>query len=320
MVAAARDQAGTLVGLAPFYRDKLRLLGVMPVNCLRVLGDSQSGAEYADMILRTGVQDAAAGAMLRTLTAAGGWDCIWLPNVASWTGSEVRISRACRAAGLKVHRRDRDFGSRDLPSTYDEVLQSLSSNMRSTLRRQGEKMLAADGCEIVFCERADQLPEMLEALFTLNHQRWQSVGQVGTFVRRTSMRKFYETFATEALDHGWLRLAGMKMGGRYVAVQFGYAYGGVFHQLQEGFEPAIAGAGNALRIAVVRRCIEEGLAAYDFLGGYSEHKRRWGAQERVGCDLFIGARSAIGRLLFQKQVWPTGRYLRQTWPANEGRH
>jgi hypothetical protein len=42
----------------------------------------------------------------------------------------------------------------------------------------------------------------------------------------------------------------------------------------------------------------------------SEHKRRWAADIRLGRHLFIGNRNVRSRILFAKEIWPTGRYLR----------
>ena len=61
---------------------------------------------------------------------------------------------------------------------------------------------------------------------------------------------------------------------------------------------------------VIEQCIDAGVQDYDFLGGVSEHKRRWGAQERDGCDLFIAHPSKLkNKLLFSTEVWPSGRFI-----------
>jgi hypothetical protein len=90
------------------------------------------------------------------------------------------------------------------------------------------------------------------------------------------------------------------------------AYNGDFLQIQEGFNPEyIDGAGNVLRHIVIESSIQEGLKNYDFLGGFTEHKRRWKAEERFGHDLLIARPSLKTRLLFLKDIWPSGRYLSQ---------
>jgi hypothetical protein len=81
--------------------------------------------------------------------------------------------------------------------------------------------------------------------------------------------------------------------------------------MQEGFDPDFtAGAGNVVRLEIIRECIASGIRQYDFLGGYTEHKRRWMAQVRHGYDLFIGRSCLANSVIFLVKVWPTGRYLR----------
>jgi hypothetical protein len=65
----------------------------------------------------------------------------------------------------------------------------------------------------------------------------------------------------------------------------------------------------------VQSLIEERVQWYDFLGGFTEHKRLWRATERNGADLFIGHPNLKNQLLFYKEVWPTGRFLIEDHPA-----
>lgn len=174
--------------------------------------------------------------------------------------------------------------------------------------------------ELVQCDCEDQVPEYLLSLFELHRARWETVGQSGCFVRRPLMKRFYEEFAPEALRQGWLRLYALKVNGVIKAIQYGYAYHGAYHALQEGYDPkTYDGIGNVLRNVVIETCIKEGLHEYDFLGGFSDHKRLWRAEPREGCNLFVGRKSLKNLLLFWKTVWPTGRFIQEGRPASEGR-
>lgn len=307
--AAVRD-GDRLTAIAPLYRTSMRLLGMLEYPTLRVLGDVFSGAEYGDWIIRRGDEVQGARALLRGLAADRAWQCLWMPNLSGWSGGPERVRETCAEQGLFVRQRERDFAAIVLPGCYDEFFASLSGNARSALRRQTRR-LAADGMELLCCERADEVPSFLEWLFDLHQRRWQRDGADGSFVRKPLMRRFYERFAPLALQRGWLRLYALRVGGRVCAVQYGYAYRGTYLQLQEGFDPAAPeGVGNVLRARAIEQLIREGVRVYDFLGGFSEHKRRWKAEPRVGHDLLIGRPSIRNRLLFGRSIWPTGRYLR----------
>ena len=134
------------------------------------------------------------------------------------------------------------------------------------------------------------------------------------------MKRFYKSFAPKSLREGWLRLYVLTVDGVVKAVQYGYAYGNVYCSIQEGYDPkGCNGIGNVLRNRVFKACIREGLQEYDFLGGFTSHKRHWGAKQRYGVNILIGKISLKNSLLFWKNIWPTGRFIQEGRPANEGR-
>jgi CelD/BcsL family acetyltransferase involved in cellulose biosynthesis len=322
LVATARDEAGDLVGLAPLYGTSLVLGRLLRYRALRVLGDDQTGSEYADWIVEPRREEETSRALAEALVRDGGpWDCLWIPRVAGWTGARRRLAEPFARLGLHVRERPAVFSAVELPDAYAAYLRLLPNKTRAALVRKTRDTFAG-GTRLAECRSEGERTELLDALFALNHRRWSAAGQVGTFVRKPFEARFYRAFTRRALERGWLRLFALRTADAFQAVQIGYAYGGAFHQLQEGFDPATSsGAGNVLRGQVIERCIAEGLGTYDFLGGFTEHKKRWLARERRGCDLFIGRRTLKNALVFTPGLWPTGRYLRVAppWGAPGGR-
>lgn len=315
-VVSVRDAHGALVGVAPFYLGEFRLLGTVPYPTLRIMADYATGSEYSDWIVRKGYEREVCRTILRTLAAASErWGCIWMPNVAGWTGAHERIIQTCQEEGFYYHVRSKDFSYLELPDDMELYMGLLSPNRRSLLRRQMKKILGRSGMTITRCRTMDELPQFLGALFDLHQHRRKSLGEEGTFRRKPSEALFYRKFTPNAMENGWLRLFGLQEDGRLKAVQIGYVYKHIFHQLQEGFDPGcVPGIGNVLRAKVIEACIAEGIKAYDFLGQHTEHKRRWLAKQRTGYDFLIGHRSVKNRILFVKEIWPTGRFLRAINP------
>jgi CelD/BcsL family acetyltransferase involved in cellulose biosynthesis len=310
LIVTVRDPAGRLVGMAPFYTMPIRLLGVLQYRALRIMGDYPTGAEYGDWIQDPDCERAVAQAIIDTLEDRGGWDCVWMPRVAGWTGAKERVFDVCLANGWFAHSRPTAFAAFRLPPTWDEYLEMLSPKKRGNVRNE-TKRSSRQAHALVECTSAEELPRLLDALFDLHHVRWSTVGDEGAFRRKPQEAAFYRAFAPRALEKGWLRLFAMEEHGDIKAVQIGYAYSGTFHAMQEGFDPRSAKSlGSVLRARVIERCIQERLAGYDFLGGVSDHKRRWAAEERTGWDWLLGHRSWKNRLLFEKDIWPTGRYFR----------
>ena len=312
-VVVVRDNDGKLVGIAPYYQAQLRFLKVFRFRTLRFVADIATGAEYPDWIVDPEVEDEVCRAIAEALIEHGNdWDAIWLPKIAGWTGALERMTGSMRDAGLQVHVRCRQFSAFNLADSLSDYEAALPAKRRQQLRRTSRRVSSIDGVEFVRCTNLNQLDEFLEALFDLHQRRWQSVGIDGAFRRKPIEEAFYREFASIALENGWLGLFGLKQHGVFKAVQFGYIFGQTYHQLQEGFDPDFEqGVGNVLRHHAIDLCMADGVRSYDFLGGWTEHKRRWGAELRHGHDAFIGGRKLRSRLLFLREIWPSGRLIEQ---------
>jgi CelD/BcsL family acetyltransferase involved in cellulose biosynthesis len=311
-VIIVRSVDGRLVGIAPFYRGNFRLLKVFPLHSLRIVGDYASGAEYPDWIVDQEMEKEVYQVIAEALKVSKDrWDIIWMPNISGWSGALERLMTGSRKAGLTSRVRTMAFAYLDLSGNINDYLKSFSKNMKQQVDRQIKKILKREGVEVVRCEKEEDLPEFLEALFDLHSKRWQEKGQMGTFKKKPSELKFYNEFARRAINNGWLWLMGLRDKGEFKAMQIGYVYNNVFHQLQEGFDPEyLPGVGNVLRIKVMEALMQQGITGYDFLGEMTEHKRKWSAQARAGYDLLIGHGNLKDRFISRFDIWPTGRFLK----------
>ncbi len=310
-VVVVRDRSDNLLGIAPFYKTSYALVRTVPYRALRLMGDFPTGAECLDWIVSSDREGEVAGRIAATLDAADDeWDFIWMPYVPVWSGARDRIRDAVRAVGFPFSERDVLFAALQLPESFDDLIGSLGSSHRYNTKRDLKRTFGDPATRFTRCVDADGLPRFLDSLLELHTMRWEREGQPGTFRKKPNETRFYRTFAPEAQRRGWLRLYGIEMSGVLKAVQYGYVYNGAFLQIQEGFDHESGrGLGNILRFKVIEDLIREGIRTYDFLGGMSDHKKRWHAAERVGRDLMIGSRKLKSRILFAKKIWPTGRYL-----------
>ncbi len=311
VVICVRGPNDELLGVAPFYRAEYRLLGLWRYRALRIIGDVDSGAEYQTWILHEAYEDRVGAVIAEALRALRReWDLIWMPMIGSWSGAHEPVLRALRHGRLGVRSRPKDFSAVTLPADYETYLAGMSANRRQQLRRTSKRILSQPGVEVRRVTTKQELNAALQSLFLLHGKRWRTVGQPGVFDRNAREKDFYERFAPVALDRGWLAMFTLSDHGEHKAVQIGYVYRGVLLQLQEGFDPEYSPhVGNALRAWVIQDCIRQGLTEYDFLGGHSEHKRRWLAVERTGMDL-LGYCPGYRGLPLRIGVWPTGAYLR----------
>ncbi|HFE36916.1 MAG TPA: GNAT family N-acetyltransferase [Gammaproteobacteria bacterium] len=310
-VVAVRDEENRLIGIAPFYVVTMRLLKVIGYKVLQIIGDAESGAEYPDFIVRKGSEKLALDAIAHALESnQSQWDCMWIRRVSGWSGACDRIKYVCDKSNLIYRDRPHVFCGFALPSEFSEYQKGMSKNRKQQLRRQSKKVFKGEDVSVVECRELAEVDDYLNQLFDLSSRRWSSIGLKGAFEKYSRMKNFYREFIPVALEKGWLLLMAIRNGGDLKSIQLGYVYDGNFLQLQEGFDPEyVDGAGNVLRLEVIQKCIEDGVTYYDFLGGSSEHKRRWGGKERFGVDLLAGKVSWKNRILFFKEVWPTGKFM-----------
>lgn len=320
-VVIVRDQQKRIIAIAPFYYSILRLLNCIPYRCLRILGDRYSGGEYPDIILRKNYEIIGLKVVSQVLMEnRRDWDCIWVPNVSGWNGAGDRWIKLGESLPVYMNLRKRRFSYISFKGSYEDYLERFSASRRKSIRYERRKLLKEHHARFMLCKDHESLTLFLSRLFELHQKRWRSLQQDGSFVRQPMMQVFYQTFATLALHQDWLRCYALEVDGQIQAVQYGYFYNNIFYALQEGFEPdGPTSIGNVLRNYVMQACIDEGVHIYDFLGGYSQHKKRWGAVIREGYDLFLGKQNIkigvlFGRNFLNKKIWPTGRFLRQEVP------
>src|SRR5690606_21477118 len=104
LVICVRDESGRLVGLAPHYVAEYGLMQVVRYRVLRMLGDTECGAEYQTWIAHAGDEARAHAEIARTLAGLGSeWDLAWLPKLNAWSGGRDPLLAALRAAGLLVN-------------------------------------------------------------------------------------------------------------------------------------------------------------------------------------------------------------------------
>ena len=311
-VIVIRDHADRLLAVAPFYKTRYRLLSCINVSVLRILGDVSSGAEYGNVLIREGHERDATEQISQCLAEnRSEWHILWIPNIASWQSSYSILSSVFRNRQLSHRERARIFSFASLPPTSDGFLSTMSANRRQQVRRTCRKVFKNPDIKVIQITEPDRLRHYLDILFDLHAKRWGTKGDPGSFERDARLKAFYLSFAPKALARGWLRMIALMDSDRVIAIQYGFRYKDTYMQLQEGFDPTcINGSGTALRLSGIDIFIQESITEYDFLGGFTEHKRRWLAVKREGCDVLAGNHRCLSRLIMSSGIWPTGRFLR----------
>jgi CelD/BcsL family acetyltransferase involved in cellulose biosynthesis len=291
---AAAD--GRTLAIAPIYFQRLRV----PATRLGLLGDQVIGSEYLGLAARKGSEDEVARAVAEWLHAEGPpWHLAELSGLREGDPAAAELESAIGAGARRSDEERHPCSAIQLPGDFEEFLAGLSSKFRQRYRQRTNKLLRS--CEVRFfrTETEEDLPAHLDVLFRLHQARWVDAGSPGVFADPRT-RRFYLDASRRLLGSGRLHFWHLEADGAIRASQFGFAYDGVLHSLQEGYDDkfsprGVGGLGVVLRGHVLRTAIEEGLRSYDFMGGVEEHKVRWGTSEHHVRNVRFARPGAAGR-------------------------
>lgn len=313
LIIVIQDSQGILA-IAPFYIQQYRLAHLVTYKALRFMGDKSSGAEYSDFIVKAGNSVELKRMLWNHLLSSNVkpcWDFIWFTNVSTWTfGGEALLQSLSVIKELKFNKRTTDFAQVALSNFNTGLLPKLSKSLRTNIRQTMRRLDKMGPWRVEVSSADSSVNDHLNKLFLLHNKHWQNTG-FGSFERNPELVDFYRVFVPLALKKGWLRLLRLESNGEIQAMQLGYVYNNEFLAIQEGFNPDfIPGIGQVLRYYSFTNCQEEGLSCYDFLGVYTDHKRRWLADKKLGSNIFIWHPKMKNIPFSIQEIWPTGRYLK----------
>ena len=283
-ILAAWD-GGKLLGLLPLYIEKRRLRGVLPVRKLRQIGaGGDTAPDDLDPLLHAARMEPVATALAdHVIQHLAGWGVLDFNDLqpdAPFTTALIDASRR-NAAWLRVGEPSRiTYGS--LPATWNAFLAGLTSNRREVVRRKRRKFEQLDGARCISCwNEGAPLDAAFDRLAELHRLRWTGRTDHPSFTTPEYLG-FHRDLMHALLARGRLRLLELELGGRSVAMLYGYRLGGSFYYFQSGFDPAVAplSPGELLLGYAIESAILEGCTTFDMLKGDYDHKRHFFQQTR----------------------------------------
>ena len=270
VVFAAADSNGALVGLLPFYAQRTRARGFIPIRRLQLLGgawrDSQPAfSEYLDFIVSPPHVPAVLDALAATLLGPEQWDELLLPHVLP---DSLAARFAVERLGKKATVRSVDPMTAhrlQLADGFQAYVRGLSSGTRRRLLNQRQKGVA----EPALAGDPETVDQALQTLRSFKQTRWQSGPHSQAFLA------FHRDFAAAMAKLGALRLTCLEIGGRTASVLYDVRVGSTEYYLESGFDPALARGITPgylhLGYAIEKACAD-GLQHFDLLGGAGRHR------------------------------------------------
>ncbi len=161
-------------------------------------------------------------------------------------------------------------------SSFEQYVKTLPEFLRRNLKQGRARLERLGACEWKVADRA-LLPELLSALFDLHEARWRVRGEQGV-LHDEAVREFHRRAAPRLLDASLLRVIGLALSGKPVAVAY-VLHGTHAHYYASGFDPELyaCSPGSLLIAEAMRDAIARGRPRFDFLRGAEPYKYAWRA-------------------------------------------
>lgn len=259
-------ESGTLLGVAPLFRStrdgesRLLLIGSVEIS------------DYLDLLTSPEHLPGFCSALLDALEALPGseFDTLDLFNLQASSPTITALEAETARRGWNLDREPLQVCPViSLPRSWEEYLAGLDKKTRHEIRR---KMRRAEGGE----DRMEL--KILGVEGVEEFLRLMACDQAKAAFLTPQMRNQFHAIAQAAEEAGMLQLAFLEMGGRNVAAYLNFTFGNRIWVYNSGMDPSFAAAspGWVLLAALIRRAIEEGYRAFDFMRGDEAYKFQWG--------------------------------------------
>jgi CelD/BcsL family acetyltransferase involved in cellulose biosynthesis len=289
-VITARDESGSLLGLAP-----LRLTAGSEERLVCFLGGVDV-SDYMDIIVDSSrapeTLDAFATHLHQTESS---WDRLDLHNIPDRSATRDKFRSLLEGLSFRTDSSAEERCPKiSLPGDWEGYMAQLGKKDRHELRRKIRR-LEGSGTKVTWhISDAHTLEADLEAFFEL-HRR--SMLDKADFMDEP-MQAFFRDFCRVLLDAGWLKLFMMELDGEAAATIMCFDYKDAFFVYNSGYDPRFGSlsVGIVLMAYCVQEAIREGRKTFDFLRGDEPYKYTFGAADEPIYRLVVEshARQAAG--------------------------
>ncbi len=225
------------------------------------------------------------------------WQVIILSNLTAGAPNAAQLTAALVGRGHAARRRPLwTCPQLDLPSSWEAYLATLSANRRQIVRRK-ERSLRGGHAVVVTDYGADRLDEGWAHLMALHQQRWDGAG--GGAFRDSRSARLQLQFARAMVERRQLWLTTLDLDGQPAAAWYGFASGDTVYFYQGGRDPRWEkeSVGLVLMGIMIRRAIERGYRAFNFLRGDDAYKQQWTSSRRTTRETVVFRSGWGGRWL-----------------------
>lgn len=314
-VVMVRD-GSRLVGLAPFYLQVQKKLGMLRIRTLRFLGTGEPeweevASEYLDIVAVEGYEQAVVSAVWSHVRDSKSWDQLAFNDVLDDSLILTTLRRILlREKYPVVVERVGIRYSVKLPHAWQEYIAMLDSGAAKRLPYKRRKFERAGQVKYRNIVDVDELAPAFEELIRLHTKRWAARGRTGVF---TSPRftDYHRRLAQILLPQGMLNFSFLSLDGVNIAALYNLRYAGTEYFYQGGADVELASKhspGVIAHVYALEAAIAGNLDCYDFMkGGTDSYKTEFGCQESPMQDMRVFSNSIRGRVLAM-EAWARRRW------------
>lgn len=302
LVLLLPEENSKIIGIAPLMYSVHKMFGLR-MGKIEFIGTPDS--DYNDFILAEKAEECIKLFVDYLNNLPEKWNCIEL--------TDIPENAKCLSVLGKISKNLKQVHAcpyASLPKSCDTFLNNLRRKRRKDLRRNLRRL--EERFKVEFTSVQSYAEEM-NMFFELHQRRWMSKGFTGAFANQKA-RSFHLDIAKSFSQKGWLGLFMLKLSDKPAAALYGFKYRSKFYYYLSGFDPRYSrySIANLLISHVIGKCIEEGLAEFDFMRGAETYKDRWNTNARQNFKAIIAHRgflTSVQNWLYQ-EYWHQGNRLK----------
>lgn len=273
-------QEQRLVGLAPFYKDQSKALGLFAQSTLRFLGTGgDTSPDDLNVLSDPGLRTAVCESVCHFIFADNSIERMLLADVpleSEFYKVFTRLAKKQLGYTLKPVVSERRCAS--LPRNWAGFREQISRNTHKQIKRRSNRLNAAGDVHMQVCGSIEEVNVAYDALVQLHLARWQSKpqGDSASFSSPAYV-EFHRALVTKLFAEDQLRLFTLKLDGKVIAVEYAFLYNHTLLFFQTGFNPEFEhlSPGHVLMTFAIQQAIEWGQSKIDLLKGDYDYKNSY---------------------------------------------
>ena len=153
----------------------------------------------------------------------------------------------------------------DLPSSFEDYLNSLSTKQRHEVRRKMRRLSEEGNIIYRSIDKGEELASALETFFKMFVESRQDKAAFLT----EQMKEYFQQLTASMTDIGLIKMGVLELDDKPIAAIMCFDYNGCIYLYNSGYDPQYVGlsAGLLSKVYAIKDSIEKGKKKFDFLKG-----------------------------------------------------